>query len=150
MQYSLSKKRVKPLDSDALLIDNTKQEQTGRRLIDLAWVGGLLDGEGCFSFYTSCPRISAESTWRTVIEEVHRILGGKCYVVKRKTNLNRQVFRWSIVGKEALKLCPLVIPYLRDKREQAELLSTVYDYPSGSAKRESIAKRLAALKKVSL
>lgn len=129
---------------------NIKSEEIGQRLIDISWAAGLIDGEGSFGLYNDNPVLAVESTCRTVIEEIHRILGGKCYAVKRRTKRNRPVFKWSIHGRNSIGVCHVIAEHLRDKREQAELLTTIYDYPKHSAMRESISRRMSSLKRVSL
>jgi hypothetical protein len=135
--------------SDAHLMGHTTSGLTGQRLIDMSWLAGLIDGEGCFLFNSS-PLITMDSTCRTVIEEAHKTLGGQCYAIKRLTAIGRPVFRWQIGGKKALEACTLLVPYLRDKKEQAFLLSKIYKYPPNSAMRACIRSRLKGLKRVSL
>ena len=130
-------------------MENTESEETGRRPIDVSWAAGYIDGEGCF-LMGSTPVIVVESTCRTTIENLYKILGGRCQSVNRKTANGRPVFKWLASSAEALELCSILIPHLKDKKEQALLLSTIYDYPPRSAKRESIIRRLKNLKRVSL
>ena len=113
------------------------------------WLAGLVDGEGCLRFQTS-PSITVESTCRTVIEECNRIISGSCTAVKRRTSLGRPVFRWRIHGKKAIEASVAIAPFLKDKKEQAILLASIYNYPPKSAMRDAIIRRLKRMKKVSL
>ena len=118
-----------------------ESEITGQRRTDIGWLAGLIDGEGCFIFGTT-PVITVDSTCRTVIEECHRIMKGSCSALKRKTTMNRPVFRWRIGGKDAIKCSLTLAPFLKDKKEQAILLASIYNYPPKSAMRDSIIRRL--------
>lgn len=128
---------------------NTKLEVTGQRLTDVNWLAGLVDGEGCFRVGSS-PTLAVETTCRTVIEECNRIISGTCTAVKRRTSLGRPVFRWRIHGDKAIEAAVTLAPFLKDKKEQAILLASFYNYPPKSAMRDAIIRRLKAMKKVSL
>ena len=149
LRYSQLEKPESLLDSDVLSMDSTESALTGQRLTDVSWSAGYIDGEGCFRMSTT-PIISIDSTCRTTIENVYRILGGNCYALKRKTAVGRPVFRWKVFGDAALECCEILVPFLKDKKEQAFLLSTIYKYPPNSAMRGSIKRRLKNLKGVSL
>jgi len=143
------KKQGKPSDSAAPSMESTKLELTGLKPTDAAWVAGLIDGEGCFTVDNG-PRIAVDSTCRSVIEEIHRILGGACGMLNRKTCKGRSVFRWRVSGSLAVSICNSIQEYLRDKGEQAELLTKIYKYPPHSAMRDSIKKRMRSIKRTSL
>ena len=121
-------------------------ERTGQRHIDLAYLAGLVDGEGCFLFNKGA-HVRVESTSRSVIEKLHEVFGGTCAVCSRKTAQDRVVFTWSVYGRLAAYVCTQLEAYLVDKRIQAILLSRIYRYPPGSAMRESIITRLSAIKR---
>lgn len=112
----------------------------------MSWAGGLLDGEGCFRA-TKCPVISVESTSKSTVEKLHELFDGTCSAEKRKTNSGRQVFKWRVYGKNAKAVCEDVLPFLVEKKPQAELLVLFYRYPARSAMRRSIARRLKELKR---
>lgn len=121
-------------------------EVTGQRRIDVAYLAGLVDGEGCFMF-NGGPHLRVESTSRCVIEKMHEVFGGKCSVANRKTALNRVVFLWSAYGPTAASVSEELAEFLIDKRIQAILLSRIQKYPPGSAMRESIKARLKSVKR---
>ena len=121
-------------------------EPTGQRRIDVAYLAGLVDGEGCFLF-NGGPHLRVESTSRCVIEKMHEVFGGSCAVAKRKTALNRIVFMWSAYGPTASSIAEELAEFLIDKRIQAILMSRIQKYPPGSAMRESIKIRLKSIKR---
>tara|TARA_R100001530_G_C4299003_1_gene149989 strand:- start:322 stop:780 length:459 start_codon:yes stop_codon:yes gene_type:complete len=134
-------------DSVAHSTESIESGITGLKPTDAAWVAGLLDGEACFSF-NKTPTIAVESTSPSVIEEMYRIFGGRCSAVTRRTSSGRPVFRWRIYGQDAIRVCRMTHEYLKDKKEQAALLSCMCLYPPKSSMRKSIQRRLGALKRV--
>jgi len=145
-QYSRYERLGNPSGSDALSMVSIRSEQTGLKLTDLSWAGGLLDGEGCFRASTT-PTISVESTSKNTVERLYELFEGTCSAEKRRTASGRQVFRWRVYGKNAVKVCESVLPYLVEKQKQAELLILFYRYPKRSAMRRSISRRLSKLKR---
>ena len=136
-----------PSDSDALSTPSTKSDETGLKPTDAAWAAGLIDGEGCITFSRSAT-VSIDSTSPSVIEEMYKIFGGKCRAVNRRTSTGRPVFRWVAYGELAVRVCLSTLEYLRDKREQASLLTSIYKYPANSSMRKAIILRIKTLKKV--
>lgn len=145
-QYSRYERLGNHSDSDAPSTVSIRSEPTGQRLTDLSWAGGLLDGEGCFRA-SSTPTISVESTSKNTVERLHELFKGTCSAEKRRTASGRQVFRWRIYGKNAVEVCESVLPYLVEKQKQAELITSFYRYPTRSAMRRSISRRLSKLKR---
>ena len=123
-------------------------EEIGQRLTDLAWAGGLIDGEGCISVKSGV-RVDVQSTSRATIERLRVILGGKCYVESRRTATGRTVFRWVVYGAEAKKLLVTLSSYLIEKKAQADLARSYLRYPPKSAMRKSIESRIKKLKRTS-
>ena len=146
-QYKPYETQESLLDSDAPSTESIESDITGLKPTDAAWVAGLLDGEACFSFHKT-PTVAVESTSPSVIEEMYRMFGGRCAAVKRKTSSGRPVFRWRVYGEDAIGVCRLTYEYLKDKKEQAALLSRVYRYPPKSSMRMSLQRRLSSLKRV--
>ena len=135
-------------DSDASLTELSKSEETGLKPTDLAWAAGLLDGEGCFHIHNQSPVVKCVMTSKKPIRDLYEIFGGKCAAAKERSGpFNRPVFRWTIYGREAAAFCAVIKDFLREKREQAHLLSIYRRYPLRSAARKSIEKRLKSLKR---
>ncbi len=76
---------------------------------DLAWLAGLLEGEGSFlkapPSSPNCPRISLEMTDKDVVERAALLMGSKAV---KKINLRnvhwKQTYRVIIKGSRAVKL----------------------------------------------
>ena len=145
-QYNRSEKLEMPSISNAPSTENTKSVETGQKPTDLSWASGLLDGEGCFMFHSTAI-IAVDSTSKTTVERLYKILGGSCSALNRRTDSNRPVFRWRITGPSAVLACRLIKEYLVEKKKQAELLIIFNRFPVNSAMRESLRQRLSDLKR---
>lgn len=146
LQYSQCVRPVRNSSSDAPSTETIKSEETGQKPTDLAYVAGILDGEGCFRWHNS-PTIGVDTTAKETAQALYDICGGTCSVLKRKTNSGNVVFRWAIYGTNAVNLCKTLIPYLTEKAHQAEVLIALVRYPPNSAMRESLKQRLTRLKR---
>lgn len=123
---------------------------------DLAYIAGYLDGEGCFSVGRHWKiSIICENTHRPTIEWLHSIFNGSfsARIFKRKPQW-RPTYRWQVVGNDALSVCQIIAPYLREKTEQALLLIAIQLRKQSGSIRRRIANdeaterdRLAALVK---
>ena len=142
-------KRLEPLSgSDVLSMESIKLAQIGQRLTRLAWAGGLIDGEGYVGINKNSVKLDVQSTSRVTIETLYEIFKGHCAVESRRTATGRPVFRWSVSGKNALMILATLTPYLVEKKRQAELSISYHRFPPRSAMRESIERRIRALKRV--
>ncbi len=91
----------------------------------LAYAAGFLDGEGCFSVDKSYKiRISCANTNRPIIEWFQQTFGGSfCKNATRRRNpRHRRCYSWSIVANDAQQLLRAIVPFLKEKAEQALLL----------------------------
>lgn len=147
-RFDLFEKLPQPLDSDAHSTASSSLEQLGRTLTELAWAGGIIDGEGCIQISGASVSVDVQSTSRSLIEKLYSILGGKCSVESRKTVYNRPVFRWRVYGRPAVAILQKVMPYLIEKKDQADLACSYYKYPSKSAMRKSIKRRIKTFKRL--
>ena len=124
----------------------------GTRRIDyerwLAYLAGYLDGEGCFRWHSG-PQIEIENTFPTTLDEVRRTFGGGVKKVRRaKVKNHRTAWKWYVRGDNALDTVEMVMPFLIEKRRQAELLLMIGDYPLGSSQREMMMTELKSLKRI--
>ena len=113
----------------------TNQQETS-----LAWLAGILDGEGWIGFNVRArhktergrekksilPWVSVSNTSIEIIQrcqDVCTMFGIACNFTKAnvRTKANNLIFIWSIAGaKRVEQLLPLVIPYLALKGERAK------------------------------
>lgn len=106
--------------------------------IDLAWLAGLLEGEGSFFMQRNTqpsgvyryPFITVNMTDRDVIERVAEIFDSTVYEFKQiyGTSSKKQAYRTQINGSRAAELMRLLLPYMGVRRSEkiCEIL-TEYD-----------------------
>ena len=106
---------------------------TGRDIvkrIDLAYVAGIVDGEGCISIIkhrdSDCRRgyyfhltVNVSNTNEWLIAWLKFAFGGHTHT--RKKGNYRPLYQWFIDASQAFKFLKLILPYLRIKKPQAEL-----------------------------
>lgn len=126
-------------------------ERTGQRLTkpELGYLAGFLDGEGSFGFYGSTASVKVSNCYPRVLEWMQSIYGGSIYSDHgARSSKHRLVFRWTVSGEAARRLCSDVIPYLQEKVRQAETLMKIHKYPPRSAMRVRLIKELKDLKHI--
>ena len=94
-------------------------------------MAGIIDGEGYVTFHRT-PTVQVETVSPVLVYTPKRLFGGS---ITERIKKNTRVFRWSMYGKNAIELLALLLPYLRYKRPQAEILIYFGDYPKNSAMR---------------
>ena len=123
----------------------------GPRRIDyerwLAYLAGYIDGEGCFRWHRS-PSVSITNTFPHTLDEVRRTFGGSMRRRNPNAFSHRTTWCWEVHGPTALDTVQMVMPFLIEKRRQAELLLMIGDYPKSSSQREMMMKELKSLKRI--
>lgn len=99
---------------------------------DLHWLGGVWDGEGCFSLVTQYQKqIAVQSRFtncsETMIAEVRRILDahGLTYHVEQRAPTKGKKYVWHLSfngAKRTQRLLAVLRPYLRAKGLEADLV----------------------------
>ena len=103
---------------------------------EIAYFAGLFDGEGSIAVYTNKGDKSARfgitvgMVNPTVIEELRLAFGGSIY---KQMRAGRPVYYWRTFGKRAELVLKILLPFLRVKREEAELAIAYrqYNYRQG-------------------
>ena len=98
---------------------------------NLAWVSGLLEGEGCFLLHEQRPKIAIGMSDPDVLAKLHEIVGygnlrGPYAPGKRGI---KQMYRWeSIRAEEAHALMVAVWPWMGQRRQEkiSEVLKVWY------------------------
>ncbi len=124
--------------------------------LDLIYLAGLLDGEGCFYItfinHSARPVVSLQMTHRGVVEWSASLLGVGFQGSRRlnKPAHHADQYGWKTSGRRAGLLCARLLPYLRVKAEQArlviEICETIGATPAGRGQQvsaEVIEQRLA-------
>ena len=124
-------------------------ERTGRKLTRtfLAYIAGLLDGEGCLRLKGSVEEVSITSCYPHHLCRIRSKFGGTLRHFPPKDQ-RRGCYRLVLYGPKALFLLEKILPYLQEKRYQALLMMTAGTYPMYTSKWASIDRALRSLKRV--
>ncbi len=99
---------------------------------DYAYMAGLVDGEGCITiqkidspkYYTRrhSPqyqlKISIDMTSLDCLEKAQGVFGGKI-TSRDRDGTNYRIYHWYLFSKNASNVCKKLLPYLREKKQQA-------------------------------
>ena len=94
----------------------------------LANIAGTLDGEGSFGvdynprMNSYLPRVQVHMTAEQPLRRLIGLFGGSMQAVKMAHNGRKQPYHYTASGKNARALIEQTIPYLVEKREQAQIL----------------------------
>ena len=98
---------------------------------DLAYIAGLIDGEGCISIVKKKDlihgssnydlRVSVNMTSEYLIQYLHFAFGGFWRERKKIEERHKQQWMWAVSGPKASEFLLTILPYLIIKKPQAEL-----------------------------
>ena len=108
---------------------NSKSEETGPRPTkeDLIYLAGFVDGEGSFAIRNT-PGLIIANTYLPILREIKEKFGGTVAPFKQRPNPKwRQAYRWCIYGQNAVALTRKLYPFLREKKQQADIFCEWYE-----------------------
>lgn len=127
---------------------------TGRKPTDdwsswIPYVAGFLDGEGCFG----CDQkgsvfVTVSNTYPWILRDLRDCFGGTVSPHNCPSHKDRSAWKWRVYGASAIALCYRVLPFLREKRQQALILVQLHDYPPRTASRKAMVRKLKRLKRI--
>jgi len=86
--------------------------------INLSWMAGLLEGEGCFmSKDNKYPIVTIALTDLDVLEKAKSIFGGKIYELKKRKVHWKDAWTWTLRGENAYLLMMQIRNYMGDRRK---------------------------------
>lgn len=97
---------------------------------DLAYIAGLMDGEGCIGIYKNRKHSGKGYTYQLYVSlgqanewicQYLKFAFGDSITYYNKTRGRQPYWQWSTTTRKALNLLQQVLPYLKLKRPQAEL-----------------------------
>lgn len=107
--------------------------------IDIAWLAGIIEGEGCIGFYDAGPRITVNMTDRDIIERCYDITGEGNVNFRPRANLNwKPTWTWVVGDHRGIaRLLLAIYPLLGERRhekvaEVVKKLQTVRYSPCGT------------------
>jgi hypothetical protein len=123
-----------------------KRPATSSSDVNYAWAAGFIDGEGCFSYGTS-PRLTVENTHLPSLLWLRRLFGVGTITKRKNLRRGRQSYSWDVSGDKCLWAITRLLPYLREKKPQAELLFEIR--AKRPAERAELKQKLKDLKRPS-
>lgn len=96
--------------------------------MNLAYVAGLIDGEGCIQFTRGrgnllVPRVMIVNTDLGLLEDVQAAFGGRIVpLMDRSKAAWKRAYSWVITNKTAVEFVARIYRWLRVKRQQADVL----------------------------
>lgn len=96
------------------------------------YIAGWWDGEGCFSVVakpTVRIRAQACSTYRPMLQALQAEYGGSTTPQIIRSTAHRQAWQWTLQGKAAARFASDLLPFLNEKRSQAELIVEAINLP---------------------
>jgi hypothetical protein len=114
---------------------------------ELAYFAGYLDGEGCF-IYGNSPAVEISNTYPHTLVLFKGAFNGAVSLKARGEGRTRTSYRYRVNGSNAIRLCRAVLPFLVEKRKQAELLIKMFDTARSSETFKVMSKELTDLKRI--
>jgi len=91
-----------------------------------AYIAGYIDGEGCIC-WRGCPTVALETCNPNPLMFVQESFGGVVKKRNRLTKANRTVYLLAYHGQNAIDVLNTIIPYLIEKKVQAESVRDMYE-----------------------
>lgn len=89
----------------------------------LAYLAGFIDGEGCFGLYQNGSRLTVANADRETLEWFVNTTGLGVIAGKlQKSDKHRPCYLWTVQADGLRQLIPVLLPYLRTKKRDAEIL----------------------------
>ena len=92
----------------------------------LAYTAGFFDGEGCISIAKNgAVDIRITNTAKNVLVYIQSNFGGN--ITNRTQKVNKTQYTYSLYGEEGINFINLLLPYLKDKKDQALTIVEYYE-----------------------
>jgi hypothetical protein len=133
--------------------------------VDLAYVAGIVDGEGTIGISMTKPYGSRVSPYfrsycavvmtdPTVPYFMYGLFGGSIHTYKGRQEQHKATTHWRSSGKITTEVCRLLLPYLKVKQHQAKLViefnERVRNCTTRSMPPDELAERLIYVHKIHL
>ena len=107
----------------------------GRRTVtsDVAYIAGFFDGEGCIRIKRANQGGNSYYIWvaitnsnNKILEWIAELFGGS--VRKAERSVNKDIYHLLITAAEATDMLKVLLSFLREKKEQAEMAIWFHEY----------------------
>lgn len=113
----------------------------------LIYMAGIVDGEGTITVDGEArPRIIVANSSVVLMEWIAETFGGRLHRQRTRSPKHKPVMVWYMGAEQSVALCRLLMPYLKIKRRQAEIVlavgeATVYQRAIFTSEMRSINRR---------
>lgn len=130
------------------MLDTTGQRRIEPTQYDLAYLAGYLDGEGCFLFQERTAVVTISNTYPHVLHWIKSMFHGTISLKHSMNGRTRAAYSWRVYGSNAERICKMVMPYLKEKKRQAELVLQAREASANSESRKAAMEELKRLKRI--
>lgn len=105
----------------------TRTKGTAMTEVELAYMAGIIDGEGCVNIWCRSDRkeyrlrLSVTNCDLSLMLWIKSTFGGYLYRREAQKAGWKTKYEWMVTGKLLDNVLPIILPYLKIKRRQAEL-----------------------------
>ena len=115
---------------------------------EIAYLAGYTDGEGCICVADgSTIMVSVETCYPKIVHRYYQLFGGHFSRYDREEKNSRPSFRWRAYAETAYLAIRTLLPFLREKKRQAELCLKYYN-TKDLKKRTAIDNKIRELKRI--
>ncbi len=95
---------------------------------NVAWLAGLLEGEGCFDLKGRSPRIQLRMTDKDVMDRAATLTGGKVNGPYDQKGGTKSIYQMQLLRKELVRpVLEAILPFMGERRaDKIEQLLTAY------------------------
>jgi hypothetical protein len=97
----------------------------GHDMFDLAYLAGIIDGEGYIGI-GNAPRLRVANTNPRLMEWLRCRFGGSIWTSRKRDGRSKALFTWELSARKAERVLREVAPFLILKREQAAIILAHY------------------------
>ena len=120
-------------------------------IADLAYFAAFIDGEGCIRVCGKRARatasLSVTNTYPQVLRDLESFFGGSIRFCPTASPYHLPKYEWYVYGETALRAVRTLMPYLRQKKDQAAALLAWAEWPRKSSAAHECARRLSIMKR---
>lgn len=120
----------------------------------IAYIAGFFDGEGCVRIKHASQKGNSYYVWvaitnsnKGILEEVEELFGGN--VRRAEKTVNKIIYHYLITSSEAVDFLRTISPFLKDKKDQAELAIAFHEEKSNltSKEKQAFSERISKMKR---
>lgn len=124
---------------------------------EVAYIAGFFDGEGCVRIKRSNQKGNSyhviahiTNTNKKILKYVESLFGGNTR--KQERGINKTIYNWYITSSEAVDFLRMLLPFLQEKKIQAELAIYFHDHKEQMMPdiKEKYYKKMMALKRCNI